>query len=82
MTQPISGFTVAPADQDAVYRAQAQAPTDWSTYRKCSQVCSAPIGEPCVSLSGKIVGGYPDKIRTVLAVPHNARKRRTVRRAR
>lgn len=56
--------------------------TDWSTYRKCSQVCAAPIGEPCVSLSGKVVNGRPDGVRTVLAVPHNARKRRTVRKTR
>jgi hypothetical protein len=54
--------------------------TDWNEYRKCSQVCRAAIGEPCFSLSGRIVGGRPDGVRTPLAVPHVSRKRRTGKR--
>lgn len=54
--------------------------TDWDLYRKCSQVCRAAIGEPCFSLSGRIVGGRPDEVRTPLAVPHVSRKRRTGKR--
>lgn len=54
-------------------------PVDWSAYRACSQVCRAPIGEPCVSLSGRVVGGRPDQVRTALTHPHAARKRRTKR---
>ena len=52
-------------------------PTDWNLYRKCSQVCGAEIGQPCVSLSGTIVGGRPDEIRTELPRPHVSRKLRT-----
>jgi len=54
---------------------------DWSEYRKCSQVCRAEMGEPCFSLSGTVVNGQTDGVRTVLAAPHNARKRRTIRTA-
>lgn len=54
--------------------------TDWSAYRACTQVCRAPIGKPCVSLSGRIVGGRPDGVRTELTIPHKARKLRTRRR--
>ena len=53
--------------------------TDWNLYRKCSQVCGAETGEACVSLSGLIVGGQPDKIRTELEHPHLSRKLRTKR---
>lgn len=53
--------------------------TDWSAYRKCSQVCRAKIGEPCFSLSGTVVNGRPNGVRTPLAAPHNARKRRSGR---
>ena len=52
---------------------------DWHGYRKCSQVCGMPTGKPCVSLSGTVVGGRPDGIRTELAIPHKARKLRTRR---
>jgi hypothetical protein len=55
--------------------------TDWSAYRKCSQICGMPTGQACVSVSGTIVGGRPDGIRTELAVPHRARKLRTRRTA-
>jgi hypothetical protein len=54
-------------------------PTDWSLYRKCSQVCFAEIGKPCVSLSGTIVAGRPDEVRTELDRPHLSRKLRTQR---
>lgn len=53
--------------------------TDWSAYRKCSQVCRAPMGEPCFSLSGRIANGRPDGVRTLLDTPHKARKLRTRR---
>lgn len=53
---------------------------NWDDYRKCSQICGAPIGTPCVSLSGTIVGGRPDGVRTELNRPHIARKLRTRRR--
>lgn len=49
-------------------------PVDWGRYRKCSQVCRAPAGEPCFSLSGRIVGGRPDGVRTPLTHAHKARK--------
>jgi hypothetical protein len=52
--------------------------TDWNLYRKCSQVCRAEIGQPCISLSGRIVNGRPDGIRRELSVPHPSRKRRTL----
>lgn len=60
--------------------AEEAEPVDWGTYRKCSQVCGAEIGEPCVSLSGRIIGGRPDQVRTALTHAHAARKRRTPRR--
>lgn len=53
---------------------------DWSAYRACSQVCRAPIGQPCVSLSSKVVDGRPDGVRIELDQPHKARKPRTRRR--
>jgi hypothetical protein len=50
---------------------------DWDDYRACSQVCRAPMGKPCFSLSGRVVNGHTDGVITVLNVPHNARKLRT-----
>jgi len=47
---------------------------DWNDYRKCSQICGMPTGKACVSMSGTIVGGRPDGIRTELLIPHKARK--------
>jgi hypothetical protein len=44
-------------------------------YRACP-VCKVPLGEPCVSLSGRIVGGRPDGARTELSLPHTIRKLR------
>lgn len=75
----VSTPKVAAADRDAVYLAQAAEPVYPDDYRKCSQICGAKIGEPCFSLSGRIVGGRPDGIRTPLDAPHKARKRRTKR---
>lgn len=55
--------------------------TDWGLYRKCSQVCRAARGKPCVAMSGRIAGGRPDGVRTELSVPHKSRKQlsRTLR---
>lgn len=69
--EPSIAATVARTDPD---------PTDWSLYQKCSQVCRAEMGQPCFSLSGKVVGGQTDGVRTPLTHPHVARKLR--RRAR
>ena len=60
-----------------VYPGSDTPPVDWNDYRKCSQVCRAEIGQPCFSLSGTIVGGRPDGVRTPLDHPHKARKLRT-----
>lgn len=51
--------------------------TNWKLYRKCSQVCRAESGQPCVSRSGRIVAGRPDGVRTALLVPHESRKMKT-----
>jgi len=51
--------------------------TDWNLYRKCTQVCRAQIGEPCITLSGRIIDGRPDGIRHAMLVPHKSRKLRT-----
>lgn len=45
-------------------------------FRKCSQVCGAPLGTRCMSRSGKIVDGRPDQVVTLLDEPHKARKLR------
>lgn len=55
--------------------------TDWGLYRKCSKVCGQPTGKACVSLSGMVVGGRPDQVRTELEFPHKSRKLRTKRKA-
>lgn len=52
---------------------------DWDAYRACSQVCRAKMGQPCFSISGKVVDGRPDQVRTVLSRPHVSRKLRTKR---
>lgn len=51
--------------------------TDWSLYRKCYRVCRARMGEPCFTLSGRIVDGRPDGVLTRLATPHVSRELRT-----
>jgi hypothetical protein len=44
-------------------------------YRKCP-ICSAEIGEPCKSMSARVVDGYPDGVQTLTVRPHGYRKRR------
>lgn len=78
--EPSLTATVARLDREEALAAAE--PIDWNAYRKCSQVCRAETGEPCYSLSGAVVGGRPDGVRTYLVVPHAARKRRTGRAAR
>jgi hypothetical protein len=67
-----------PALIATVARLEAEA-VDWSAYRACYAVCRAPIGEPCVSQSGHVVGGRPDGARTPLPRPHVSRKLRVKR---
>lgn len=64
-------------DQAAREDQERATATDWNRYRKCSQVCGVEIGEPCRSLSGRIINGRPDGVRTELAYPHKTRKLRT-----
>lgn len=51
--------------------------TDWNAYRKCSVICRAPSGQPCTTVSTRIVDGHPDGVRTVLEHPHRSRKLKT-----
>lgn len=51
---------------------------DWSAYRTCG-TCRARMGEPCFALSGRVAGGRPDGLRTVLDHAHAHRKRRSGR---
>jgi hypothetical protein len=53
--------------------------TDWDLYRKCNLICRAPSGQPCFTVSGRIVNGRPDGARTDLEHPHTSRKMRTRR---
>lgn len=78
MVERISRPRVAPEDQDDDYRATES--TDWSRYRACP-VCRVGLGQPCVSRSGRVVGGQPDQVRTVLSQPHTIRPLRSGRRA-
>lgn len=72
--EPSLAATVARLDREDE-RASGET-VNWGEYRACSTVCRAKAGEPCISLSGKIVAGRPDDVRTPLDVPHAARKRR------
>jgi hypothetical protein len=76
-----SGAVVArdiePSLAPTVARLEAEA-IDWSAYRACA-VCKAILGEPCVSRSGRVVGGRPDGVRTILTHAHVCRKLRTRR---
>lgn len=47
--------------------------TNWGLYRKCIRICRAPIGEPCFTVSSRIVNGQPDRVRTPLEEPHTSR---------
>lgn len=51
---------------------------DWHNYQMC-RTCRAPIGEPCVALSGRVQGGRPDGVRTPLPHAHARRRRRAGR---
>lgn len=51
---------------------------DWTAYRSCP-VCKAATGTACAAMSGRIVGGQTDGIRTPLPRAHVARKRRSGR---
>jgi hypothetical protein len=70
---------LCPACRRQPANTQEETVVNWDDYRKCSQVCGAEIGEPCVSQSGRVVNGRPDRIVTVLTKPHVSRKRRTGR---
>jgi hypothetical protein len=50
-------------------------PVDWSQYRACG-ICKVRLGEPCISLSGRVVDGRPDGVRTVLTRAHGGRRPR------
>lgn len=50
---------------------------DWERYRACSQVCDAPLGRPCLAMSGFVVGVGP--IEVVAVRPHSPRELRAVR---
>lgn len=51
---------------------------DPDDYRKCT-TCGAATGTLCASQSGRVAGGQPDGIRTLLPRPHVARQRRAGR---
>lgn len=51
--------------------------TNWDLYRKCP-IEKAETGEPCTSLSGRVVGGQPDGVLTILEHPHGARQLRVI----
>ena len=55
--------------------AEAVAAVAWDDYRKC-RTCLRETGRPCVSRSGRVVGGHPDGVETELEHPHVARPRR------
>lgn len=76
MTARMKRPTVAPADRDEVYQAMEDANPYPAQYRACP-VCRVKLGEKCISLSGKVVNGRPDQVRTELDKPHVMRKRRT-----
>jgi len=78
MVERITRPKVAIEDRDEVY--EATETTDWSKYRACP-VCKVALGMPCVSLSGRVVNGRPDGVRTVLPIPHTIRPLRTGRHA-
>lgn len=48
----------------------------WMAFRACP-VCKVRLGEPCVSLSGRVVNGRPDHVAVLLSEPHRSRKMRT-----
>lgn len=50
--------------------------TDWSMWRLCP-VCRAPIGQPCLTRSGRVVGGRVVGPSVRLDRPHAMRRLRT-----
>lgn len=56
-------------------------PVNWDDWRMCP-ICRAPIGGACFTLSGRVIGGRPDGVRTELPRPHTLRRRRIRRKAR
>jgi hypothetical protein len=53
---------------------------DWELYQKCSQVCGAGQGEPCIDqASAHPIAGRPGAVRLTTraaAAPHSPRKLR------
>ena len=47
---------------------------DWGQWQKCSQVCDAGLGKPCLAMSGFVVG--VGRIEVVADAPHSPRKLR------
>ena len=52
---------------------------DWEQYQACTQVCAAPLGTPCLAMSGFVVG--VGRIEVVAAEPHTPRELRAGRKA-
>jgi hypothetical protein len=52
---------------------------DWERYQKCSQVCDAPLGKPCLAMSGFVVGVGPIEVEAER--PHSPRELRAGREA-
>jgi len=51
---------------------------DWAAYQKCSQVCGAELGKPCLALSGFVVEGNVT-IAVEAEEPHSPRELRAGR---
>lgn len=66
--EPLPDWSAEQVERDRT----ARVATDWDGWRKCT-TCQAPTGEPCYSLSGRVVDGQPDGVPTVLLEPHRAR---------
>jgi hypothetical protein len=57
---------------------EAVAAFPWDDYRACGG-CGAAQGQPCRSLSGRIVNGRPDGVSTPITRAHVDRRRRAGR---
>lgn len=53
---------------------------DWSSWRRCP-VCFAPLGDPCLVLTGRVIQGVHALVATdvVRDRPHSVREPRTRR---
>jgi hypothetical protein len=51
---------------------------DWERYQKCSEVCGAAMGKPCLKMSGFVVEGAVT-IAVEAEEPHSSRKLRAGR---